>query len=259
MRKIIKKISLLLFLLAITTQHVNAMPDTRGYGWYFKKEENGKQPKISAELSFIEKYNGKWIDNSVSDDDKVIYLTFDAGYENGNVEKTLDVLKEKQVPGTFFILENLVKRNPDIVKRMNDEGHTIGNHTSKHPDMSKICDKSIFKSQLTGLEEVCEEKLGITISKYFRPPEGRFSELCMSYLDSLGYKTIFWSFAYADWDNAKQPDPKKSVENIISHTHNGMVILLHPTSKTNSKILGELIDKWRDMGYRFGTADELFS
>jgi peptidoglycan-N-acetylmuramic acid deacetylase len=259
MRKIIKKISLLLFLLAITTQQVNAMPDTRPYGWYFKKEENGKQPKISAELSFIEKYNGKWIDNSVNDDDKVIYLTFDAGYENGNVEKILDVLKEKQVPGTFFILENLVKRNPDIVKRMNDEGHTIGNHTSKHPDMSKICDKSIFKSQLTGLEEVCEEKLGITISKYFRPPEGRFSELCMSYLDSLGYKTIFWSFAYADWDNAKQPDPKKSVENIISHTHNGMVILLHPTSKTNSEILGELIDKWREMGYRFGTADELFS
>lgn len=258
MKKIINKIAVMLFVIAMTAQHVYAMPDSRAYGWYFKKCQNGEQPPDSPELSFIEKYNGRWIDRSVSDDDKVIYLTFDAGYENGNIEKILDVMKEKQVCGTFFILENLVKRNPELVKRMNDEGHTIANHTSKHPDMSAITDKTIFKSQLTGLEELCEEKLGITISKYFRPPEGRFSELAMSYLDSMGYKTVFWSFAYADWDNSKQPSPAASIDNIISHTHNGMVLLLHPTSKTNAEIMPELIDKWREMGYRFGTADELF-
>jgi len=168
-------------------------------------------------------------------------------------------MKEKNVQGTFFILENLVKRNPELVKRMNDEGHTIANHTCKHPDMTAISDKSIFKAQLTGLEKLCLEKLGIEISKYFRPPEGKISERAMTYLDSMGYKTILWSFAHADWDNNKQPDGEKAIENIISHTHNGMVLLLHPTSKTNADILPRLIDKWREMGYTFGSADMLFS
>ena len=192
-----------------------ALPDTRSHSWYFKKCENGEAPPDAPELKFIEKYNGKWIDRDVKEGKKVIYLTFDAGYENGNVEKILDVLKEKNVPGTFFILENLVKRNGDLVKRMYNEGHTIANHTCKHPDMTKITDKAIFKSQLEGLEKICMEKLGIEISKYFRPPEGKISELAMSYLDSLGYKTIFWSFAHADWDNNKQPECEKAIENIM--------------------------------------------
>lgn len=254
----IYKTCIILLVTVLSFQTVSAMPDTKTYNWYFKKAENGERPVCSPELKFIEKYNGKWIDENVEDGEKIIYLTFDAGYENGNIEKVLNVLKEKGVPGTFFILENLVKRNPEIVKRMDDEGHTIANHTCKHPDMSAITDKTIFKSQLTELETLCYDKLGITMSKYFRPPQGRFSELCMSYLDSLGYKTVFWSFAYADWDNAKQPDPERSIKNIIDHTHNGMVILLHPTSQTNAEILPCLIDKWREMGYSFGTADQLF-
>ena len=260
-----RKLLALFMLLVLTFTFVStsdigvyANPDTRCYSSYFKKVDNGEQPPDTPELKFIEKYNGKWIDRNADENKKVIYLTFDAGYENGNIEKTLNVLKEKQVCGTFFILENLVKRDPQIVKRMHDEGHTIANHTCKHPDMTKISDKSIFKAQLTGLEKICKEKLDIEISKYFRPPEGKISELAMSYLDSMGYKTIFWSFAHADWDNNKQPDPKKSIDNIISHTHNGMVLLLHPTSSTNAEILPELIDKWREMGYTFGDADMLF-
>ena len=259
MKKILLMISALLtaFVLVFGLL-VQAMPSKTPYNWFFKKMDNGQAPPDAQELSFINKYSVRWVDRDADENDKVIYLTFDVGYENGNVAKVLDALKEKNAVGTFFILENVVFRNPDLVRRMNNEGHVLGNHTAKHPDMSKICDKAIFKKQLTDLEECCRETLGIEVSKYFRPPEGRFSEETLSFLDSMGYKTVFWSFAYADWDNRCQPDPEKAINNILSHTHNGMVLLLHPTSETNAEILPTLLDKWTEMGYRFGTMDELF-
>lgn len=250
--------SIILTLALLCSQSVFALPDATPYNWFFKKMNGSLPPPDAPELSFINDYSVRWIDKEASDSDKVIYLTFDAGYSNESLSSILDTLKEKNVTGTFFILENLINRAPDVVTRMHTEGHEIGNHTAKHCDVTRICDKNIFLSQLTDLEKCCEEKLGFAPSKYFRPPEGRISERSLSFLESAGYKTVFWSFAYADWDNDRQPSPDLAKKKILDHTHNGMVLLLHPTSKTNAEILPSLIDAWRGMGYRFGTMDELF-
>ena len=223
------------------------------YSWYFKKTSGGQRPPIASEMSFIEDYNGYFLGK----DEKVIYLTFDAGYENGNVEKILDVLKEKNVPGAFFILDNLVLKNTELVVRMADEGHTVCNHTAKHRDMSAVQSKDEFAEELNKMAQIYKDTTGYDMAMYYRPPEGKYSEENMQWANELGYKTIFWSFAYADWDNNAQPDPAKAKEKILSSTHNGEVILLHPTSATNAAILSDLIDEWTAMGYRFGTLDEL--
>jgi len=223
------------------------------HGWYCMRTTGGKRPNIPAEMSYIEEHDGYWLGK----DEKVIYLTFDAGYENGNIEKILDTLREENVPGAFFILDNLVKQNTDLVKRMITEGHTVCNHTASHRDMTKITDIGEFKSELDEMEKCFSEITGYEMAKYYRPPEGKLSEQNMAWADELGYKTILWSFAYADWDNEKQMAPDKAVEKILNGTHNGEVILLHPTSATNAQILPELISKWKEMGYRFGTLDEL--
>ena len=235
--------------------------DTAPFNWYCKKTTDHSQPALDPLLSFIEKdgLSAYWIDNDISDfevEDKVIYLTFDAGYENGNVEKILDVMKTEGVTGAFFVLENLVKRNPELVKRMNDEGHLVCNHTATHPDMSQRNDKEAFMKELWALEDACEEA-GISLAPYYRPPEGRFSERNLKIAAENGYKTVFWSFAYADWDNNAQSSPKSAIDKVLSGTHNGEVILLHPTSATNAEILDDLIKEWKAMGFRFGTLDEL--
>ena len=166
-------------------------------------------------------------------------------------------MKQKQVTGAFFVLGNLVTKNTDLVKRMTDEGHLVCNHTDIHPDMTKKANIEDFKAELDALETKYKECTGLEMSKYFRPPEGRFSEQSMKFADQLGYKTIFWSFAYADWDNGAQMSPQAAKKKILDNIHNGAVILLHPTSSTNAAILGDVIDELKSQGYRFGTLDEL--
>ena len=221
--------------------------------WYFHHTKDGARPPIPAEMSYITEHNGYFI----GPDEKVIYLTFDAGYENGNVARILDILKEEEVPGAFFILENLVTRNTDLVKRMAEEGHSVCNHTASHRDMTKIQTKEEFEAELAKMEEIYKEYTGCELAKFYRPPEGKLNELNVKWADELGYKTVMWSFAHADWDNAKQPNPESATEKILAETHNGEIILLHPTSATNAEILPTLIREWKKMGYRFGTLDEL--
>lgn len=228
---------------------------TTPQSWYCQHTTNGERPPIPSEMNYIDKYGGYFLGN----DDKVIYLTFDAGYENGNVQKILDVLKEEEVPGAFFILSNLVERNTDLVKRMVEEGHTVCNHTAKHKDMTKITDRADFNAELVAMEKLYKEKTGYDLAKYYRPPEGRFNVQNLAWAQELGYKTIFWSFAYVDWDNEHQMSAEKAKAKVLEGTHNGEVILLHPTSSTNTEILSELIKTWKNMGYRFGTLDELTS
>jgi peptidoglycan-N-acetylmuramic acid deacetylase len=210
-------------------------------------------------MRYIEQYNGYYIDCKHGDnnEEKVVYLTFDAGYENGNISKILDTMKEKQVNGAFFVLGNLVTKNTDLVKRMADEGHLVCNHTNVHPDMTKKATFEGFKAELEALETLYREHTGREISRYFRPPEGRFNEETMKYANELGYKTIFWSFAYADWDNNAQMSPEAAKKKIFDNIHNGAVILLHPTSATNAQILADVIDTLKAQGYRFGSLDEL--
>lgn len=228
------------------------------YNWYCVHRKDHLQPSADPQFRFIETLDGYYIDKQNGDDceDKVIYLTFDAGYENGNIEKTLDILKRQNVSGAFFILGNLIKSNPEIVTRMFEEGHLVCNHTYSHKSMiNKTAEE--FKNELVLLENACRDKIGCNIAKYYRPPEGKFDEASLSYARSMGYKTVFWSFAYADWDNNKQMTPEKAKTKILDNIHNGEVMLLHPTSSTNAQILEEIIITLKAQGYRFGTLDEL--
>jgi peptidoglycan-N-acetylmuramic acid deacetylase len=229
------------------------------YSWYCKRKVNNLQPELPAEFAFIEKYDTIWLNRKRNDTDakRVAYLTFDAGYENGNIEKILDVLKQKEVKGAFFILENLINTNPEIVLRMQREGHLVCNHTAHHKDMSKVINEADFSNELSALERSYKELTGTELARYYRPPEGKFSEDNLKLAGSLGYKTVFWSFAYADWDNQKQPSNEYAIKKILDNMHNGAVLLLHPTSATNAQILETIIDEMRNKGYEFETLDEL--
>lgn len=231
----------------------SALATSAVLNWYCKHTTDSTRPPIPSEMSFIEDYNGYFLGK----DEKVIYLTFDAGYENGNIEKILNVLREEEVTGAFFVLENLVTSNTDLVKRMVEEGHSVCNHTARHKDMTKITSKEEFAAELNKMSEIYKSVTGYDMAMYYRPPEGKFNEENMKWANELGYKTIFWSFAYADWDNNNQMNHEKAKEKILSGTHNGEIILLHPTSATNAAILSDLIKEWKAMGYRFGTLDEL--
>lgn len=234
-----------------------AHTETTPYNWYCKHMQNGEIPPIDSGMKFIEKHGGYYIDKNAADDNKKIYLTFDAGYENGNIEKILDVMKEKDVKGAFFVLENLIKTNPELIERMSAEGHLICNHTAKHKDMTIVTDKAEFEAEIHSLENTLKDTCGLEMAHFYRPPEGRFSEQNLEWVSEMGYKTVFWSFAYVDWDNNKQMSPENAVKKVKEGTHNGEIILLHPTSATNAAILGELIDYWRGEGFSFGTLNEL--
>ena len=250
----------LLSLVSIVSLLFSACPASGNpTGFYVKRNAEHRQPSLDTAISYIEQYDAYYVDRRHGDtcDERVLYLTFDAGYENGNIEKILDTLKAENVPGAFFVLENLIVRNTALVRRMRDEGHLVCNHTMHHPDMTKITDIDAFANELQALEALYSEMVGGEMPKYYRPPEGRFSRENLEMAQSLGYKTIFWSFAYADWDNKKQPSEEYAIKKILDNTHNGAVILLHPTSATNAAILSRLIKEWRQMGYRFGTLGEL--
>lgn len=233
--------------------------DTTAHNWYCVHVKDHVQPRVGADIEFAEEYGGFYIDHAhadMRDDDRVIYLTFDAGYENGNVAKILDVLKEKEASAAFFVLGNLITHDTALVKRMAEEGHLVCNHTVHHRDMTKVSDTD-FLAELQALERIYEETVGGKMAPYYRPPEGRFSRDNLVCAKENGYQTIFWSFAYPDWDNAKQMPPERAKQKILENVHNGEVMLLHPTSATNAAILGDVIDELRAQGFRFGTLDEL--
>ena len=225
--------------------------------WFVQNNDNHTPPLLHESFAFTKGYDFYYLDKDAKESDKVIYLTFDAGYENGNVEKVLDALDKHGVKGSFFILENLICRAPALVKRMVDSGHAVCNHTATHPDMSKITDPGLFEKQLMRLEKAFTELTGQSMMKVYRPPQGRFSEENLAFADRLGYKTLLWSFAYADWDNLKQPNPNEALEKILAHLHNGEVMLLHPTSATNAAIMDRLLCEIEARGYRIGTIEEL--
>lgn len=256
-----KTVSCLIVLMIILSQSANVFAKEENlnvpYNWYCMHTKNGVVPESDAQMNFIEKYSGYYVDRNATDEEKVIYLTFDAGYENGNVEKIVNIMKEKNVTGAFFVLENIVKTNPELMKKIAENGNLICNHTSKHRDMTTVTDKNEFKEELENLEKTLIETTGLKMANFYRPPEGRFNEQNLIWAEELGYKTVFWSFAYADWDNNKQPTPSDAVKKIIESTHNGEIILLHPTSQTNSEIIGELIDIWKSQGYSFGSLEKL--
>ena len=189
--------------------------------------------------------------------DKVIYLTFDAGYENGNTAPILDALKKHNAPATFFVVGTFVKENPDLVRRMNEEGHIVGNHTYSHPDMSKIADKESFQNELKQVEDLYEQTVGSPMTHFYRPPQGKYSTSNLAMAKELGYKTFFWSLAYVDWYQDNQPTKEAAFDKLLKRIHPGAIVLLHSTSSTNAQILDELLTKWEELGYEFRALDEL--
>ena len=228
--------------------------ETGSWGLHFRQE--GAPPTGNAGRDQLWAWDAAYLGDTSR---KVLYLTFDAGYENGSTAKILDVLKRQKVPAAFFLVGNYLEKNADLVRRMNAEGHIVGNHTMHHYDMSKLTAKEVFCKELKDLEDLYREVTGQELPKYYRPPQGLYSEENLKMARELGYKTVFWSLAYVDWNNDDQPSREEALEKLLPRTHPGAVVLLHSTSRTNAQILEELIETWKEAGYSFGTLDELFS
>ena len=235
------------------SQLASAVLPTGSWGLSFQQE--GQTPIGPAAVDTLKNYDAAYVGNTK---EKVLYLTFDAGYENGCTAKILDTLKEQDIKAAFFLVGNYIEKNPDLVKRMVDEGHIVANHTMHHPDMSKISEKEAFSKELTNLESLFRSVTDKEMPKYYRPPQGIYSEKNLLLAKELGYKTVFWSLAYADWNNDAQPTKEQAFQKLLPRTHNGAVILLHSTSKTNGEILDDLLTHWKNAGYRFDTIDALF-
>lgn len=235
-------------------QNPQAIPTAADGNWGLSFPEKGKTPTGNATSGELSKYDAFYAGDP---DKKVIYLTFDAGYENGNTAPILDALKEHHVPATFFVVGNFLKENPDLIKRMQQEGHIVGNHTYTHPDMSKISTKEAFEKELGELAALYKETTGEDMTKFYRPPQGKYSETNLQMAKEMGYHTFFWSLAYVDWYQDQQPTKEEAFEKLLGRIHPGAIVLLHSTSSTNASILDELLTKWEEMGYTFGSLGDL--
>ena len=229
-----------------------AVLETGSWGLSFRAE--GTAPIGPANSDTLAQYDAAYLGDTTK---KVLYLTFDAGYENGHTGKILDILQKHNAPAAFFLVGNYIEKNADLVRRMVAEGHIVGNHTMHHYDMSNLSAKEDFTRELSALEELFKETTGKELPRFYRPPQGIYSEEHLRMAKELGYQTIFWSLAYADWNNDSQPTPEEAFSKLLPRVHNGAVILLHSTSATNAAILDELLTKWEEMGYTFASIDTL--
>ena len=217
--------------------------------WGLSFQSEGAPPVANASQEYLRNFDALYVGDA---NQKEIYITFDAGFENGNTEKILDALKKHGVKATFFLVGNYFETQPELVKRMAEEGHTIGNHTYSHPDMSKIGDIQSFQTELQKNEALYRDILGSEMPKLYRPPQGKFCEENLKMAQQLGYSTVFWSLAYVDWYTDDQPTPEQAFSKLLPRIHPGAVVLLHSTSSTNAEILDELLTKWEETGYSFG-------
>lgn len=219
--------------------------EKHGYGQGVQLDDKNRP---TGALDFNANY-GKYGATALREDKKNILLTFDQGYENGYTAQILDTLKEKKVKAVFFLLQDYAERNPELVQRMIDEGHIVGNHSVSHYSMPDLSAEECWQ-EIEGLQEYMKQNFGVTM-KLFRPPMGEFSEQSLSVTKDCGLSTMLWSFAYADWDVNAQPAPAQAKEKLIGAAHEGAIYLLHSVSQTNAEVLGEVIDGIRDEGFEF--------
>ena len=222
--------------------------------WGLSFQTEGAPPIGNASPEALRAYNAYYVGDC---EKPVIYLTFDAGYESGDTPAILDALKKHNAPACFFVVSNYIETAPELVQRMAAEGHLVGNHTSTHPDMSKISDKTAFEQELRGVEEQYQTLTGQELPKFYRPPQGKYSEENLKHAKELGYTTVFWSLAYVDWYADNQPTPEQAFSKLIPRIHNGAILLLHSTSHTNAEILDALLTKYEELGYSFGALTDL--
>lgn len=232
----------------------DSLPASADGNWGLSFPEDGQPPVGNATFEQLKQYDAYYRDDT---GDKILYLTFDAGYENGNTAAILDALKKHDAPATFFVVGNYLTSSPDLVKRMQEEGHTVGNHTFHHPDMSAISTLEDFAKELQDVETLYEEITDQPLTKFYRPPQGKYSESNLKMARELGYRTFFWSLAYVDWYEDDQPSQEEAFDKLLSRIHPGAIVLLHSTSSTNAQILDELLTRWEEMGYTFGSLENI--
>lgn len=226
------------------------------WGLGFGADGSETQPTGSLSKEELAEYDAWYLG---ADTEKVLYLTFDCGYENGNTEKILDALHKHNAKATFFVVGHFLESAPDLVKRMKEEGHMVGNHTWHHPDMDTIAEEAKFREELDLVAAKYKEITGEELNHFYRPPQGKYNLNNLAMAKKLGYQTIFWSLAYVDWNVDAQPTKEEAFSKLTGRVHPGAVVLLHNTSKTNGEILDELLTKWEEMGYHFGTLEDLTS
>lgn len=236
----------------VTNNSIAAQTDNWGLGF----GADGTKPAGNVTPDELKTYDAYYVG---SGNDKVIYLTYDCGYENGNTAPILDALKKHNAPATFFVVGHFLETAPDLVKRMVKEGHTVGNHTYHHPDMSSISDLSSFQKEVDDTATLYQKITGKEMTKYYRPPQGKYSTANLKMAKELGYHTFFWSLAYVDWNVDSQPTKEQAFDKLLPRIHPGAIVLLHSTSKTNGEIMDELLTKWEEMGYRFAPLSELLN
>ena len=236
----------------VTNNSIAAQTDNWGLGF----GADGTKPTGNVTPDELKTYDAYYVG---SGDDKVIYLTYDCGYENGNTAPILDALKKHNAPATFFVVGHFLETAPDLVKRMVEEGHTVGNHTYHHPDMSSISNLASFQKEVDDTAALYQEITGQEMTKYYRPPQGKYSTENLKMAKELGYHTFFWSLAYVDWNVDSQPTKEQAFNKLLPRIHPGAIVLLHSTSKTNGEIMDELLTKWEEMGYQFAPLSELLN
>ena len=224
------------------------LPQAENWGLGFAENGSEKQPTGNASADELGQYDAHYLGNG---QEKVIYLTFDCGYENGNTQKILKALKKHNAKGTFFVVGHFLETSPELAKQIIAEGHAVGNHTYHHPDMSSIATMESFQKEMEDNVALFQQVTGQEMTKYYRPPQGKYSTVNLKMAKELGYHTFFWSLAYVDWYEDKQPSHEEAFEKLTGRIHPGAIVLLHSTSKTNGEILDELLTKWEDMGYTF--------
>ncbi|MEG0320512.1 MAG: delta-lactam-biosynthetic de-N-acetylase [Niameybacter sp.] len=240
---------ILMLICGLSTLYASSLDNAKVDWWLVRGKEHAV-PRVNEDLKFdLSTYDAHYVGDTSS---KVLYLTFDEGYEKGYTPHILDVLKEKDVKAIFFVTSPYVAGQPDLIKRMVDEGHLVANHSQHHPSMpSYTCDPVKFANEFKDVETKYEALIGKPMIKLFRPPMGHYSEKSLAMTKDLGYKTIFWSFAYSDYNVDKQPSHETAKKMILGNLHNGSIMLLHAISKTNTDVLGDIIDEARHMGYTF--------
>lgn len=237
----------------INHQAVPASGNVSSENWGLGFGQEGSQPTGNASVDELKKYDAHYVGDNA---EKVIYLTFDAGYENGNTQPILDALKKHNVPATFFVVGHYLESAPELVKQMVADGHFVGNHTYHHLDMSSIASKEAFEKEMRDVENLFKEITGTELAHFYRPPQGKYNTNNLKMAQELGYHTFFWSLAYVDWYQDKQPTKEEAFKKLVGRIHPGAIVLLHSTSRTNGEILDELLTKWEEMGYTFRTLED---
>lgn len=224
------------------------LPQADNWGLGFSESGSEKQPSGNATAEELKQYDTFFLGDA---SEKVIYLTFDCGYENGNTGNILKALKKHNAKATFFVVGHFLETSGELVKKMLEQGHAVGNHTYHHPDMSSISTMESFQKEIEDNAALFRQITGEEMSAYYRPPQGKYSTVNLKMAKELGYHTFFWSLAYVDWYEDKQPSHEEAFEKLTGRIHPGAIVLLHNTSRTNGEILDELLGKWEAMGYTF--------